>query len=272
MTRNLKFINLVLLGGEIEQKLKAAHKAGFDQVEIWREDIKDNFNIISSITKFSIEKGIGFTNLQVLRDCTGIPNEDHKKKREELRQFINLAQTIGCNAIQVLASTREDCLVDRVDDDLCWIASEAIKYKIKIMYEPIAWSSVDNTLPLAWERIKRLNQPNIGLVVDLFHIYALGGDAFQLDEIPRDRIYEVQLCDIAKKLPRDKKSLMNIARHERQLPGKGIIKIECFIDKLKSIGYKGPIGIEVFNDKLKCLSPYEVARQAWISLNSYWPS
>ncbi|PPI87732.1 xylose isomerase [Candidatus Pantoea edessiphila] len=271
MNRNLKFLNLVLLGGETEQKLKAAHAAGFDQVEIWREDIENNSNGISSITKFAIKKGIGFTNLQVLRDFAGIPNGQHKQKRKELRQFIHLAQAIGCNAIQAPASTREDCLIDKIDDDLRWIASEAIRYKIKIMYEPMAWCTVDNTLPLAWERIKRLDQPNIGLVVDLFHIYALGGDALQLDGIPVDRIYEVQLSDISIKPPKDKDSLINIARHERQLPGNGIIEIEYFIDKLKSIGYQGPIGIEVFNDKLKCLPPHEVAKQAWSALNRYWP-
>ncbi|PPI86361.1 sugar phosphate isomerase/epimerase family protein [Candidatus Pantoea edessiphila] len=270
-TNNLKFLNLVLLGGKTEQKLYAACKAGFDQVEIWREDIQNNSKGLSSITKLAIQKGIGFTNLQVLRDFTGIPNGQYIQKRKELRQFIHIAQAIGCDAIQAPASTREDCLVDKIDDDLRWMASEAIRYKMKIMYEPMAWCSVDNTLPLAWERIKRLDQPNIGLVVDLFHVYALGGDALQLDDIPVDRIYEVQLCDIAEKPPKDKNSLINIARHERQLPGKGIIQIDCFIDKLKSIGYRGPIGIEVFNDKLKCLPPEEVAQQAWTALNNYWP-
>ncbi|MBK4775874.1 xylose isomerase [Candidatus Pantoea edessiphila] len=269
--RNMKFLNLVLLGGETEKKLQAAHKAGFDQVEIWRKDIQNNSYGISSIMKVAIQKGIGFTNLQVLRDFAGIPNGQHKQKREELRQFIQLAQSIGCDAIQAPASTREDCLVDKIDKDLLWMASEAIRYKMKIMYEPMSWSTVDNTLPLAWERIKRLDQPNIGLVVDLFHIYASGGNAFQLDGIPEDRIYEVQLCDIASKPPKDKNSLINLARHERQLPGKGIIEIESFIDKLKSIEYQGPIGIEVFNDQLKCLPPYEVAKQAWSALNYYWP-
>ncbi|MXP51396.1 sugar phosphate isomerase/epimerase family protein [Pantoea sp. SoEX] len=268
---NLKFLNLVLLGGKTEKKLQAAHQAGFDQVEIWKEDIQNNSNGISSIMQFSIQKKIGFTNLQVLRDFAGIPYGQHKQKREELRQFINIAQAIGCNAIQAPASTREDCLIDKIDEDLRWMASEAIRYKMKIMYEPMSWCTVDNTLPLAWERIKRVDQPNIGLVVDLFHIYALGGDALQLDGIPGDRIYEVQLCDIASKPPKDKKSLINVARHQRQLPGNGIIKIDSFIDKLKSIGYQGPIGIEVFNDQLKCLSPYEVAEQAWIALNNYWP-
>ncbi|MBK4764859.1 MAG: sugar phosphate isomerase/epimerase [Pantoea sp. Brub] len=273
MNKNIKFLNLILLNGKLRQKLQAAYSAGFNQVEIWQEDIyiQNDFSEISSIAQFAIEKGIGFTNLQVLRDFTGIPINYQKQKRKELYQFIKLAQAIGCDTIQAPATTRTDCIIDKIDDDLKWMASEAIRHNMRIMYEPMAWCSVDNTLPLAWERLQRINQPNVGLVIDLFHICALGGDVLQLDGIPVDRIYEVQLCDITKQPLKDKKSLMQVARHERQLPGNGIINIECFIDKLKRIGYQGPIGIEVFNDHLKCLPPDEVAYQAWCSLNRYWP-
>lgn len=151
------------------------------------------------------------------------------------------------------------------------MASEAARYNMRIMYEPMAWCSVDNTLPLAWERLQRLDQPNIGLVVDLFHICALGGDASQLDGIPADRIYEVQLCDMAEMPPQDKQPLSEYARHQRLLPGDGIIEVERFVDKLKSAGYSGPVGIEVFNDKLKAQPADVAAQKAWQALNRYWP-
>lgn len=130
---------------------------------------------------------------------------------------------------------------------------------------------MDNTLPKAWERLRRLDQPNIGLVVDLFHICALGGDASHLDGIPAERIYEVQLCDMAAQPPQDKQAIMTIAKHQRQLPGAGIIDIGSFIDKLKSAGYQGPVGIEVFNDALKRLPPHEAAQQAYAALRRFWP-
>ena len=265
MSRNPKFLNLVLLNGEPEEKLRAARAAGFDQVEIWREDVQ------ASTPQLAKQLQLGFTNVQVLRDFTGAPDRERQQKREELRQFIQIAQTIGCDTIQAPASTREDCVAARIDEDLRWLASEAARFNMRIMYEPMAWCSVDNTLPLAWERLQRLDQPNIGLVVDLFHICALGGDASQLDGIPADRIYEVQLCDMAEMPPQEKQPLSEYARHQRLLPGDGIIEVERFVDKLKSAGYSGPVGIEVFNDELKAQPADVAAHKAWQALNRYWP-
>lgn len=265
MQSNPKFLNLVLLNGEPEQKLRAAQAAGFEQVEIWREDVE------ASTPELAKQLNLGFTNLQVLRDFTGTPDRERLQKREELRQFIQIAQSLGCNTIQAPATTREDCVAERIDEDLRWMASEAARYNMRIMYEPMAWCSVDNTLPLAWERLQRLDQPNIGLVVDLFHICALGGDASQLDGIPADRIYEVQLCDMAEMPPQEKGALSDFARHQRLLPGDGIIEVERFVDKLKSASYRGPVGIEVFNDGLKAQPPEVAAQKAWRALNRYWP-
>lgn len=271
MSRNPKFLNLVLLKGEPEQKLRAARAAGFGQVEIWYEDVQASAQGAIGLVQLAKQQQLRFTNLQVLRDFTGIPDSDRLHKRKELQQFIRIARKLDCDTIQAPASTREDCLVERIDEDLCWMASEAARYNMRIMYEPMAWCTVDNTLPLAWERLQRLKQPNIGLVIDLFHICALGGDASHLDGIPADRIYEVQLCDIAAPPPQEKDILMDIARHQRLLPGDGIIEVECFVDKLKGTGYSGPVGIEVFNDVLQAEPAVTVAHKAWLALNRYWP-
>lgn len=262
------FLNLVLLNGEPEQKLQAAREAGFDQVEIWREDVEASQGGAAALAR----QGIGFTNLQVLRDFTGAPGELRGQKREELRQFIRISRQLGCDTIQAPATTREDCIAAQIDDDLRWMASEAARYDMRIMYEPMAWCSIDNTLPRAWERLQRLDQPNIGLVVDLFHICASGGDASQLDGIPADRIYEVQLCDMASMPPTgDKQAMMDMAKHQRLLPGMGIIDIARFVDKLKSGGYQGPVGIEVFNDRLKSQPRAETAQRAFAALQRFWP-
>ncbi|CAK6488134.1 hypothetical protein PANNVG_00128 [Pantoea sp. Nvir] len=262
------FLNLVLLSGNTEEKLQAARDAGFDQVEIWREDVE----ACQAGAARLAQQGMGFTNLQVLRDFTGAPGELRRQKRDELRQFIAIAQALGCDTIQAPATTRDDAIVQQIDEDLRWLASEAARFDMRIMYEPMAWCSVDNTLPKAWERLRRLDQPNIGLVVDLFHICALGGDASHLDGIPAERIYEVQLCDMAvQPAPQDKEAIMQLAKHRRQLPGAGIIDVGSFVDKLKSAGYRGPVGIEVFNDDLKRLPPHEAARQAYAALRRFWP-
>ena len=125
MRTNSTFLNLVLLNGEPGQKLQAARDAGFDQVEIWREDVDANAGGAAALAEIAALKEPGFINLQVLRDFTGAPGALRGKKREELREFIRIAQALGCDTIQAPASTREDCCADQIDDDLRWMASEA---------------------------------------------------------------------------------------------------------------------------------------------------
>jgi len=261
MPDNLTFLNLVLLQGEPSEKLRAAHQAGFDQVEIWREDAEK---------MGAVQPLPGFTNLQVLRDFTGAPDSERQHKRDELHAFIRLAKSIGCDTIQAPATTRPDCIAQRIDEDLCWLAAEAARHKMRIMYEPMAWSSVDNTLPLAWQRLKRLDLPNVGLVVDLFHICARSGDASHLQGIPAERIYEVQFCDMAERPPQDNQALSDYARHHRLLPGDGIIDVQSFVSVLKQAGYRGPVGIEVFNDQLKAQPAIESAQSAMQALSRCW--
>lgn len=271
MSNNLKFLNLVLLKGNAKEKIYAAHSVGFNQVEIWMEDIIEIPDGADFLARQAKKLGIGFTNLQVLRDFAGAPQHERPQKRKILHQFIKIAKILGCDAIQVPANTNDACILEQIDEDLRWLAIEAARYEMRIMYEPMAWCVTDNTLQLAWKRIQRLNEPNIGLVVDLFHICALGGDESHLDGINADKIYAVQLCDILHLPLKEKSSIINTARHKRELPGNGIINISMFIDKLKNLGYRGPVGIEVFNDKLKKLQANQVAYQAWNSLNRYWP-
>lgn len=267
--RNPTFLNLVLLAGDAAQKLRAARGAGFEQVEIWREDAGQN---TAALAQLAGEIGLGFTNLQVLRDATGVPSAQREAKREEARMFFQLAKQLGCNTVQAPASTDKQCVAEHIDDDLRWLSTEAARHNMRLMYEPMAWSQIDHTLPQAWQRLKRLDLPNVGLVVDLFHICARGGSVSDLAGIPMHRIYEVQLCDVAEPVsPQEMDRLFDTARHRRQLPGEGYLPIAEFVDYLKSAGYAGPVGIEVFNDHLKQLSAEAAAQRAFQALRRAWP-
>lgn len=266
---NPTFLNLVLLAGEPAEKLRAARKAGFQQVEIWREDVEKEHVALAQLAQ---QIGLGFTNLQVLRDSTGVPAAQREAKREEARQFFRLAKALGCDTVQAPASTDENCVAENIDDDLRWLSAEAAQHNMRLMYEPMAWSQIDHTLPQAWQRLERLDLPNVGLVVDLFHICSRGGDTSHLDGIPMDRIYEVQLCDVAEPVsPQNMDRLFDAARHRRQLPGDGHLPVSSFVKRLKKAGYAGPVGIEVFNDNLKQLSAEEAAGRAWAALRHAWP-
>lgn len=269
---NPTFLNLVLLEGNPLTLLHAAKQAGFDEVEIWQENVQAAQGGAAAIRAQAQRLNLSFTNCQVLRDFAGAPLALREEKRRQAQQFFQLAQAIGCRTVQAPACTRKDCQADLIDDDLRWLSAEAARHDLRVMYEPMAWSAVDNRLYPTWQRLKRLDLPNVGLVVDLFHIAARGDDASVLDAIPAERIYEVQLCDMAEAVtPDNMAQLMDTARHRRLLPGDGILPVADFSAALQRKGYRGPVGIEVFNDTLKQQPPQVAAAQAFAALRRYWP-
>ncbi|QHM73359.1 sugar phosphate isomerase/epimerase family protein [Mixta intestinalis] len=271
MSNNPTFLNLVLLSGETHAQLQAAKQAGFDRVEIWQNNIESAEGGAAAVREQAQQLGLGFINCQVLSDFAGAPLDIRNEKRRQAQQFFQLAQAIGCDTVQAPACTRADCQADLIDEDLRWLSAEAARHQLRIMYEPMAWSTIDNRLEATWQRLERLALPNVGLVVDLFHITARGDDARVLDTIPPEQIYEVQLCDTVEAVtPGEMDRLIETARHRRLLPGDGNLPVAEFVDALKRKGYRGPVGIEVFNDRLQQQPPQRAAQQAFAALRRCW--
>lgn len=273
---NPLFINTIVLSGTVEQKVAAACAAGFDQIELWRQDVESYLGNLESFGQWIQRQPIGITDYQIIRDFDGAPEEIREKKRAEALDALDAAVRIGAGIVLTTASTDPSCDASRVDEDMRWLAREAAMRKLKIAYEYLAWSIVNFTLPAVWDIVKRLNEPNLGLVIDDFHTFARGRDARDLEGIPMNRIYLVQLSDLNQgKLyhpdhPYYREQVVDTARHHRLLPGHGQFPIETILQPLKEANYSGPIGVEVFNDDMKAQDPQKVALEAMSALRKIW--
>lgn len=99
--------------------------------------------------------------------------------------------------------------------------------------------------------------PNVGLLVDCFHVNAAGDSWEQLAKILGNRIVLAHLND-APNVP-----ITQIKDGERLLPGDGALDLKAFLQALKQTGYLGPISLEVFNADLRAMDPNEAAKKAW---------
>lgn len=265
---NPLFINLVLLGGSTQEKIAAAVAAGFDQVELWRQDLEAFGGDARLLRRVLADEGIKLTDFQVLLDFDGAPPAIRADKRSEALRMLDSAAALGATTLLSPASTHADCVAGQIDEDIHWLASEAAERHLRIAYEGMAWSTVNNNLPAAWACVQRVGAPNLGVVVDAFHIFARGRDASDLDGIPVDRIFLVQLSDLTEAV--DASNVIDVARHRRLLPGQGGFPIDSILSKLKLAGYTGPIGLEVFNDVMKSRDPGQVTQEAMRALKSVW--
>lgn len=267
---NSLFINMILLGGTSAEKLAAAKAAGFDAVEVWQQDVQDHIGGPADFYDQLHEQEIGITDYQVLRDFDGAPDALRETKHAEALSMLDAAVELGANTVLATASSDPSCISARIDDDLRWLAKEASIRQLRIAYEGLAWSAINFTLRSAWNTVCRVNEPNLGIVVDPFHLFVRGGDASELDGIPMERIFLVQLSDSSLGVCTDLQLVIETARHRRVFPGQGWFPIDTILERLKTGGYAGPIGIEVFNDEMKSRHPTEVAREAMLALNQAW--
>ncbi len=267
---NPLFVNTILLGGTPTQKIAAARAAGFEQIEILTHDVDGYGGSPEDLGRWLQELGVGLTDYQVLREFDGAPDNLREKKRTEALSMLDVASRIGADTVLVTASSDPACIATNIDDDLRWLAGEAATRGLRIAYEGLAWSTVNFTLNAAWNCVQRLNIPNLGLVVDPFHLFVRGGTARDLDNIPMDRIFILQLCDSDLDHCSDLQLVIDTARHRRLLPGQGWFPIDTILERFKAGGYAGPVGIEVFNDEMKARDPQVVAREAKLALNRVW--
>lgn len=269
---NPLFLNTILLSGTTTEKLLAAKAAGFDQVELWQQDLEGRIGA-AEVRDTLATSALELTDYQVLLDFDGAPEAKRASKRQEALHILDTALAVGASTVLVPASTDGECVAARVVEDMGWLAEQAAERNLRIAYEGMAWSTVNCTLPAAWALVRELDQPNLGLVVDAFHIFARGRTASDLDGIPMDRIFLVQLSDCSEQMlastqapDANPTALKDLARHRRQLPGRGRFPLTTLLDKLRAGGYSGPLGLEVFNDALKARPPEAVALEAFVAL------
>ena len=263
---NPLFLNTVLLGGGTAEKIAAAGSAGFDQVELWRQDLDALPGGAPGVLDALAQADLGLTDFQVLLDFDGAPGERRSAKRHEALQMLDLAVQVGATTVVAPASTDPDCDAARIVEDLAWLARQAAARGLRVACEAMAWSTVNHTTPAAWRCVQAAGQANLGMVIDAFHLFATGRDASDLDGIPMERIYLVQLSDLASAVSSEK--VKEVARHQRLRPGDGHVPLASLVQRLAAGGYAGPIGLEVFNDELQARDPAAVAREAMAALRS----
>lgn len=164
--------------------------------------------------------------------------------------------------ILVAANTAE-CDKQNIIKDIKWLCQQASERGLRVAYEAMSWSTEIDQCDKAWQIIQQVDEENLGLVIDAFHIFALRRTLQDLKDIPVKKIFLVQLSDI--EMPQDTNKLKQIARHQRMLPGEGNFPLTELVVYLDELGYSGPIGLEVFNDhaaEQNCLDVAQRAKEA----------
>lgn len=257
-------IATVSLGGTLREKLAAVAAAGFDGVEIFENDVLTHDGSAAEIGAMVRDAGLEIVAFQPFRDFEGMPEPRRARAFARARAKFELMTELGAKAILVCSNTSPASLggIDRAADDLRDLGALAREFDIQVGFEALAWGRHISDYRDAWEAVRRADHPNVGVILDSWHMLAKGLSPDAVRAIPADRITFVQIAD-APKMDMD---LLQWSRHFRCFPGQGDLPIKGFMEALAATGYDGWLSHEIFNDRFRMASPRRIAEDGERSL------
>ena len=168
----------------------------------------------------------------------------------EEKDFYALADAIGARSLNVVdLGTRRTIPVDAAAEAFAGVCDRAREHGLLVHIEFLPWSSIPD-LACAWEIVREAGRDNGGVLLDTWHLLRSGGTPESLLEIPRDRVYAIQVSDAPAVA---ESNLMEETMARRLLPGEGAARVRDVLNVLSEGGCTAPVGVEVFSSELAAL-------------------
>ena len=257
-------IATVCLSGTLDQKLLAAHEAGFDGVEIFEPDLIASSWSPEQIRARAGALGLSLDLYQPFRDFEGVGPEllDENLRRAAakfgLMNRLGIETMLLCSNVGTARSGDEQLAATQ----LRLLGDLAERFGVRVAYEALAWGRFVDSYETAARIVRLADHPRIGLCLDSFHILSKGHSPEAIETIPAEKIFFVQMADA----PLLSMDVLSWSRHHRVFPGEGGFDLGAFMAHLVRTGYDGPVSLEIFNDTFRQADPLETAIDARRSL------
>ena len=259
-----KGIATVCLSGTLEEKLRAASRAGFDGVEIFENDLIGSPLSPAEVRNLADGLGLAIDLYQPFRDFEAVPPDQLERNLRRAEAKFDVMEALGADLILVCSNVSPAAIDDDAlaAEQLWALAERAAARGIRVAYEALAWGRHVNEYDHAWRLVQAADHPALGVCLDSFHILSRGTRLDAIEEIPADKLLFLQLADA----PHLVMDVLQWSRHYRCFPGQGGFDLADFTRLVLGAGYAGPLSLEVFNDVFRQADAERMAVDAMRSL------
>lgn len=231
---------------------RIAAEAGYDGLELLHDKLLcylDHGGSTGELNKLVRGYGLQTLCLNALINIERHQGAEKQQMLAEARRLTQIASDLACPTIQILAQHGIDHLpeaerLDIITENISEIASLGQQHGVRYQIEVIAHTRF-NTLNQALEVIKRINAPNIGLVIDFWHLFATGYTTpEEIRRLDPALIYGVHFCDGRKPYPGEERNETVLRAY---MPGEGDIDIQAWSNAVKATGFNGVWSAELFS-------------------------
>jgi 4-hydroxyphenylpyruvate dioxygenase len=242
-------IATVCVSGSLTEKLHACSAAGFDGVEIFEPDLVASEQSPEEIRALAQRLNLSLDLYQPFRDFEGVDDDVLADNLRRAEAKFRLMERLGMDLVLVCSNVA----TATVDSDevsaaqLRQLGDLAQRYGIRVAFEALAWGRYIDDYRRSWRVVEIADHPSVGLCLDSFHILSRGHDPSQIEKIPAEKIFFLQMADA----PALSMDVLSWSRHHRLFPGEGSFDLAAFLAHVLRAGYTGPLSLEVFNDTFR---------------------
>jgi 4-hydroxyphenylpyruvate dioxygenase len=253
----LTSIATVSLSGSLDQKLEAIAQAGYAGVEIFESDLLGFDGSPREVGQLIRSLGLVCTCYQPFRDFEGLPGSLRERAFRRAEAKFELMESLGADLLLVCSSVHTQASGDRdtIVADFRELGERAARRGLRIGYEALAWGRHIYDHRQAWDIVRCVDHPAVGLILDSFHSLARRIPLESLEHIPATKVFLMQVAD-APAMPMD---YLYWSRHFRCLPSQGDLPVADFVATAVRQKFAGPLSLEIFNDRFREWSATQVA-------------
>lgn len=231
---------------DLGERMRTAVAAGWQGFGLVHADLvayRDTHGL-DELASLAREAGVERIELEFIGDWwTG---GERRRASDRVRDdLFEAAQVLGAPVVKIAAAMGEAPPESLFLDELADLSERAAAHGVSLALEPMPFSSNVRTIDEGASLLERLERPNVGLCVDVWHVYRSGTEYSRIPEVLRaDQILVVELDDGAAE---PEGSLWDDTIARRRYPGLGAFDVPSFISAVRATGYDGYWGVEIIS-------------------------
>jgi sugar phosphate isomerase/epimerase len=237
----------------LEDRAKAAAKVGYTGMGLVHADLMYYANTIGygGIKRILDDNGIHHIEVEFLGDWFYPASDPRRKASDQMRsELLEAAAALGARNLKVSPALFEETPPDvpALAKEFALLCEQARPLGTSVIMEMMPFTNV-NTIDTAMAIIEGANQPNGGLLLDIWHLVRGGMDYSEIAKIPARFFKGIELDDADEHIVG---TLFEDTRFSRRLCGEGTFDIPRFLREAKAAGFDAPYyGVEIINEKFR---------------------
>ncbi|PKI21096.1 isomerase [Staphylococcus succinus] len=249
----------------LQQELELCEKHGYDFIEIQMDKLPEYLqeHSLEDMKQFFDTHQIKPLSLNALQFFNNRNEADYKIVLDTFKEWLEIAEYLGAQYIVAVPLVTEEKILKADIHKSCvnvlkQLALMAAEYDIKLALEFLgAPYATVNTFNQAHAIIQEINDPNVGIVLDFFHFYAMGSRLDDLKNGDIDNIFLLHINDV------DDYPIGILTDEDRCFPGLGVIDIPGILSTLKDMAFQGEyISIELFRPEYYQMPAEDVIKKS----------